>query len=117
MKTIKTKEELKKALDAGEKNFVITDEKLLKALAVRYWIQNNKTKGALLLAALPAAIAAGSAVAPIVGIIGAGLVIGGVSITVAEIIAIGLIIIALAAVLSGQRIESIDLKESKIKFK
>ena len=117
MKEIKSKEELKKALDAGEKNFVVTDGKLLKALAVRYWIQNNKVKGALLLAALPAAIAVGGAAAPIVGIVGAGLVIGGISITVAEIIAIGLIIIALTAVLSGHKIKSIDMKKGIIIFK
>lgn len=117
MKSISSKEELKNALEAGEKQFIITDNKLLKALAVQYWIQNNKTKGALLLAALPAAVAVGGAVAPIVGIVGAGLMIGGVSITVAEIIAIGLIILALVAVLKGQKVESIDMKEGKICFK
>lgn len=117
MKEIKSKEELKKALDAGEKNFIVTDKKLLKALAVRYWIQNNKVKGGLLLAALPAAIAVGGATAPLLGIIGAGLVVGGVTISVVEIIAIGLIVIALTAVLIGQEIEEIDLKEGKIRFK
>ena len=117
MKEIKSKEELKKSLDAGEKHFIVTDKKLLKALAVRYWMQNNKVKGGLLLAALPAAIAVGGAAAPVIGIVGAGLVVGGVTISAAEIIIVGAFIIALAAVLRGQQIDSIDMKDGKIHFK
>ena len=117
MKEIKSKEELKSSLDAGEKHFIVTDEKLLKALAVRYWIQNNKVKGGLLLAALPAAIAVGGVAAPVIGIVGAGLVVGSASITAAQIIAVGVIIIALTAILSGQQIDSIDMTEGKIHFK
>ena len=117
MKEIKSKEELKKSLDAGEKHFIVTDKKLLKALAVRYWMQNNKVKGGLLLAALPAAIAVGGAAAPVIGIVGAGLVVGGVTISAAEIIIVCAFIIALAAVLRGQQIDSIDVTEGKIHFK
>lgn len=116
MRTVKTKEELKKALEEGERRIKVEDKTLLKALAVQYWIQNNKVEGALLLAALPAAIAVGGAAVPVIGIIGAGLVIGGVTISVAEIIAIGFIIIALVAVLKGQKIASVDMKEGIIKF-
>ena len=65
MKEIRSKEELRKSLDAGEKHFIVTDKKLLKALAVRFWIQNNKVKGGLLLASLPAAIAVGGVAAPV----------------------------------------------------
>ncbi len=117
MKEIRSKEELKKSLDAGEKHFIVTDKKLLKALAVRYWMQNNKVKGGLLLAALPAAIAVGGAAAPVIGIVGAGLVVGGVTISAAEILLVGVIIIALTAVLRGQQIDSIDVTEGKIHFK
>lgn len=116
MKSISSKEELKKALDAGVKQFIITDKKLLKALAVKYWIQNNKIKGSLLLAALPVAIAAGIA-APIIGVIGTGIVVGGVTIGVMEIIAIGVIVVALVALLKGQKIESVDMKNGIIRFK
>ena len=107
MKTINSKEELQQALEAGEKQFMITDKKLLKALAVQYWIQNNKVKGGLLLAALPAAIAVGGTIAPVVGVIGMGLVIGGITLSTAEIVAIGFIIIALVAVLNGHKIAEI----------
>lgn len=117
MKEIKSKEELKKSLDAGEKHFIVTDKKLLKALAVRYWMQNNKVKGGLLLAALPAAIAVGGAAAPVIGIVGAGLVVGGATISAAEIIIVGAIIIALTAVLLGQQIASINMKDGEIIFK
>ena len=117
MKSISSKEELKKALDAGDKQFIITDKKLLKALAVQYWIQNNKIKGSLLLAALPAAIAAGGIAAPIIGVIGTGLVVGGVTIGVMEIIAIGGIVVALVALLKGQEIESVDMKRGRFRFK
>jgi len=117
MKSISSKEELKKALEAGDKQFIVTDKKLLKSLAVQYWIQNNKVKGTLLLAALPAAVAAGGIVAPIIGIIGTGLVVGGVTIGVSEVIAIGGLALATIAFFKGQKIESIDLKNGTIKFK
>lgn len=117
MKTVSTKEELKRELEKGEKTFIVTDQKLLKALAVRYWVQENKAKGALLMMALPAAIAAGVASAPLIGIIGTGLVVAGLTIGTAEILVIGAIIIALVAILKGQEIESIDVSSGKIKFK
>lgn len=89
IKTINSKEELKKALDNGEKVFIVSNKKLLKALAVRYWVQENKVKGALLMAALPAAIAIGAVSAPLIGIVGAGLVVGGATIGTTEILVIG----------------------------
>ena len=116
MKTISTKEELKKALEGGEKEVKVEDAKLLKSLSVQYWIQKNKVKGALLLAALPAAIAAGGVAAPIIGIVGAGLVIGGATISAAEIIVIGGIILALVAILKGHKIKGIDMKHGVVRF-
>lgn len=117
MKRIDSKEELKRALDNGEKNFLVSDKKLLKALAVRYWVQENKVKGALLMAALPAAIAMGAVTAPLSGIVGAGLVVGGATISITEILIIGGIVIVLVALLKGQKIESIDIPTGKVSFK
>ena len=74
MKSICSKEELKKALEAGKKQITVKDQKLLKALAVQYWIQNNKVKGGLLLATLSTVVAVGSIVT--LPIMGAGLAIG-----------------------------------------
>ena len=113
MKTISTQKDLKKSLKEGEKEFTVTNKRLLKALAVAYWIQNNKVKGALLLAALPVAFSA----APLVGIVGAGLVIGGFTITAVEILAIGAVIIVVIAIIKGQEIKEIDTKLGKVEFK
>lgn len=117
MKTIRTKKELKEGFKNNEKEFKVTDKKLLRALAVQFWIQNNPVKGAALLAALPltAGVMAASS-APITAIVGTGLVIGSVTISVVEIVEIGLLIIALVVVLKGHRIKTIDILEGKIEF-
>ena len=79
MKTISTKEELKKALEGGEKEVKVEDAK-------------------------------------IIGIVGAGLVIGGATISAAEIIVIGGIILALVAILKGHKIKGIDMKHGVVRF-
>ena len=117
MQKVSNKEELKKGIDKGEKEFVVTDKKLLKALAVRYWVQENKVKGTLLMAALPAAIAAGVASAPLLGVVGAGLAVGGTTLGATEILIIGGTVIVLVALLKGQEIESIDITKGTVKFK
>lgn len=126
MKTVKSKEELKKALDAGEKDFVITDDKLLKALGVTYWIQKNKVKGAALLAAIgvgtaAATVATGGAAGPAImclsavsSTVGAGLTVGGVTITAVEIVAVAFTIRLLMTY--NQKVKRIDMKESRVEF-
>lgn len=125
MKTISTKEELKKGLADGVKEFKISDSKMLKALAVSFWIQNNKIKGTALLAALGGATFATAGLAPaaigtvgaVGAIIGYGLTIGTVTITATEILAIGVIVLGIIAVIKGQQIKEINLKEGYAKFK
>ena len=121
MKTIRTKEELKKGLKNNEKEFKVIDKKLIRALAVQFWIQKNPVKGTALLAALPlsagtmAVSAPGTApVAAIVG--GAGITAGSVTISVVEIVTIGLLVIALIAVLKGQKIIEVDIPNGRVKF-
>ena len=109
MKTIRTKEELKEGLKNNEKEFKVVDKKLIRALAVQFWIQKNPIKGTALLAALPVAAGAMAVSAPVAAIVGTGLTIGSVTITVAEIVTIGLLIIALTAVLKGQKIKEINI--------
>ena len=128
MRTVYSKEQLEDALKQGEKYLKVTDEKLLKALAVKLWIQNNKVKGAALLAAIggtaavatvasggsaPAAMAISAGV--VAKAVGAGLTIGGVTIGVAEIIAIAISIRLLMTY--KQEVESIDFKQGTVKFK
>lgn len=131
MKTISTQKDLKKFLNNGEKEFTVTNKRLLKALVVAYWIQNNKVKGSLLLTALVSpfsAVGVGAAV-------GAGVIIGResvkpqpasavvsgacvtITITAAEIIAIGVVIVTVLVIIKGQTIDYINVKEGVIKFK
>ena len=128
MRTVRSKEQLEDALKQGEKYLKVTDEKLLKALAVKLWIQNNKVKGTALLAAIggtatvatvasggtaPAAMAISAGV--VAKAVGVGLTIGGVTIGVAEIIAIAISIRLLMT--HKQEVESVEFKNCVVKFK
>ena len=113
---MKQKKSLRNVKKNNEKEFKVTDKKLLRALTVQFWIQSNPVKGAALLAAIPLATGAAVSTAPIAGVIGYALTIGSVTISVTEIIAIGFIIIGLTAVLKGQKIKKIDSKNGIIEF-
>ena len=126
MKKVNSNEQLKKALDAGEKSFIITDGKLLKAIGVTYWIQNNKVKGAALLAAIgvgttAVTVATGGAAGPAIMCLGAvgstvgvGLTVGGVTITTVEIAALAIAIRLLMTY--NQKVKRIDMKNGTVEF-
>ena len=126
MKKVNSNEQLKKALDAGEKSFIITDGKLLKAIGVTYWIQNNKVKGAALLAAIgvgttAVTVATGGAAGPAIMCLGAvgstvgvGLTVGGVTITAVEIAALAIAIRLLMTY--NQKVKRIDMKNGTVEF-
>ena len=79
MRTITTKEELKKAIKNKEREVIVLNDNLLKSLAVVSWIQKNKVKGAALLAAIT------------------GLVVGGLTISTTELLIIAALIITIIA--------------------
>lgn len=55
--------------------------------------------------------------APVAAIVGgAGITAGSVTISVVEIVTIGLLVIALIAVIKGQKITEVDIPNGKIKF-
>ncbi len=126
MKKVNSNEQLKKALDAGEKNFIITDGKLLKAIGVIYWIQNNKVKGAALLAAIgvgtaAVTVATGGTAGPAImclsavgSTVGVGLTVGGVTITAVEIAALAIAIRLLMTY--NQKVKRIDMKNGTVEF-
>ena len=126
MKKVNSNEQLKKALDAGEKSFIITYGKLLKAIGVTYWIQNNKVKGAALLAAIgvgttAVTVATGGAAGPAIMCLGAvgstvgvGLTVGGVTITTVEIAALAIAIRLLMTY--NQKVKRIDMKNGTVEF-
>ena len=99
MRTITTKEELKKAIKNKEREVIVLNDNLLKSLAVVSWIQKNKVKGAALLAAITGLTVgtAGIGGLALSGIVGTGLVVGGLTISTTELLIIAALIITIIA--------------------
>ena len=107
MKTITTKEELKEAIKNKEHKVKVLNDNLFKSLAVASWIQKNKVKGAALLAAITALTAgtAGIGVVALGGVIGAGLVVGGLTISTTELVVIAVLIVTIIALCKDYDVE------------
>lgn len=116
MKKVNNKSQFKAALNSRERVLIVENSNMLKAMAVAAWIQRNKIKGAILLAALTAATVCSAGTAPaIMGVMASGLTVGGIVISATELFIIAALILGIIALLNGYNVGiEVDLDKKRV---